>query len=216
MPPKLMKDIDAMPRIAAATTPALTQVNAMMDAIDKDAKDQRRQNKTFTRSVTVMMAGPGYLSVMLSDSWEGGAYPASQVHVVVLDLSTGKTVDWTKLVNAKGVKNYSDSGADGKLGQPQALIYPALLAMYLKDPDNAGDCQSAYGLFGPQSFMIYPDAKSGQLDVSAFDLPHVVQACMNDMMLTADQAKKLGFDQGLLDALAAAHQQPGADKLGMQ
>src|SRR5271155_2953080 len=39
MPPKLMKDIDAMPRIAAATTPALTQVNAMMDAIDKDAKD---------------------------------------------------------------------------------------------------------------------------------------------------------------------------------
>ena len=151
---------------------------------------------------------------MLGDNWEGGAYPASQVHVVVLDLSTGQTVDWTKLVKAAGVTNYSDSGADGKLGQPQALIYPALMAMYMKDPDNQGDCKDAYQ--DPQSFMIYPDAKSGKLDVSAFDLPHVVQACMNDMMLTPEQAKSLGFDQGLLDALAAAHKQPGADKLGIQ
>jgi len=205
-----------MPRIAAATTPALMQVNATMDAIDKDGKDQRHQNKTFTRAVTVMMAGPGYLSVMLSDNWEGGAYPAVLVHVVVLDLSTGQTVDWTKLVKGAGVKNYSDSGADGKMGQPQALIYPALLAMYLKDPgtDSTGDCKDAYQ--DPQSFMIYPDAKSGKLDVSAFDLPHVVQACANDVMLTPEQAKKLGFDQGLLDALAAAHAQPGSDKLGMQ
>jgi hypothetical protein len=109
------------------------------------------------------------------------------------------------------VKSYADSGATGKNGQPLALIYPALMEMYMKDPDNGGDCKDAYQ--DPQSFMIYPDAKTGTLIVSAFDLPHVVQACANDMTLTLDQAKKLGFDHGFLDAVAAAHQQPGADKL---
>ena len=49
-PAKLGKDLDATPRIAAPATPALVKVNATLDAIDKDAKDQRHENKTFTRS----------------------------------------------------------------------------------------------------------------------------------------------------------------------
>jgi len=153
------------------------------------------------------------LSVWVNESSDCGAYPNVAISVKVFDLNTGDTVNWTKLVNSAGVKTYSDTGADGKQGQPLALIEPALMAMYLKDPDNAGDCQTAYSDANTQSFIIWPEAKTGTLKVEAFDLPHVTQACANDMTLTLEQAKKLGFNQGFLDAVAAAHALPGADKL---
>jgi len=210
----IAKDVDALPRIANPVTDGQKKVNATLDQLDKGARSTMRQSQDYERSVTVTMAGPKYLSLAMGESWDGGAYPASMSSAIVFDLSTGQAVDWTKLVTGKGVKSYSDSGADGKLGKPLALIYPALMAMYMEDPDNGGECKDAYE--DPQSFMIYPDAKTGTLIVSAFDLPHVVQACMNDMTLTLDQAKKLGFNQGFLDAVAAAHAQPGSDKLGTQ
>jgi len=167
--------------------------------------------KSYQRSVQPTMLGPGYFSVWVNENWECGAYPNVSISVRVFDLNTGEAVDWTKLVSGAGVKTYSDSGADGKQGAPLALVYPALKAIYLKDPDNAGDCQTAYD--DEQSFIIWPEAKSGMLQVQAFDLPHVTQACANTMALTPDQAKTLGFNADLLKALAAAHQQPGASKL---
>ena len=204
-------NVDVMPRIINPSSPGQVQVNAMLDAIDKDSASQLRQNKTFSRTVNLTMAGPGYLSFFVSDSWNGGAYPASLFSVVIFDLNTGQVVDWTKLVNSPGLQNYSDTGADGKLGMPQALIDPALMAMYLKVPDNAGECQTAY--HDEQPFLVWPEAKSGGLVVEAFDLPHVVQACENPMPLTQDQAKALGFNADFLKAVAAAHMLPGADKL---
>ncbi len=109
------------------------------------------------------------------------------------------------------MSSYSDTGADGKDGSPQALVYPALSALYMKDPANSGDCKNAYQ--DPQSFILWPDAKSGTLIVEAFDLPHVAAACANDMTLTLDQAKSLGFNADFLAAVAAAHQLPGAAAL---
>lgn len=214
-PPQLAKDVDAIPRLAVATTPALVRVNATIAAIDKDARDSRREDKTFTRSVWVTMAGPGYLSVLITDVWVTPLHPDSQMHVAVFDLSTGKAVDWTKLVRGADANAPPDGGPIDTMGEPNSITYPALLKMYIEDPqyqENSDYCKDVFD--AGQPFTIYPDAKSGKLHVSAFNLPHVVQVCGYDMMLTADQAKKLGFDQGLLDALATAHQQPGASKLG--
>ena len=209
--PQLKKGIDAMPELASATTPAAQKINATMKSLDGTALSMLKDCKSYQRSVQPTMLGPGYFSVWVNESWDCGAYPNVSISVKVFDLNTGDAVNWTKLVSAHGVKSYSDSGADGKQGSPLALVYPALKAMYLKDPDNAGDCQTAYD--DNQSYIIWPEAKTGTLKVEAFDLPHVTQACANDMMLTIDQAQKLGFDADFLKAVAAAHALPGADKL---
>lgn len=209
----LKKNIDAMPELANPTTPAQQKFNASMKSLDAAALSMLKDCKTYQRTVQPTMLGPGYVSVWVNESWDCGAYPAVGISVKVFDLNTGEAVDWSKLVQAAGVKTYSDTGADGKLGQPLAMIDPALMAMYLKDPDNAGDCQTAYSDANTQAFIIWPEAKTGTLKVEAFDLPHVVQACANDMTLTIDQAQKLGFNADFLKALATAHTLPGADKL---
>jgi len=209
----LKKGIDAMPELANPATPAQQKINTTMKALDTAALSMLKDCKSYQRSVQPTMLGPGYFSVWMNESWDCGAYPNVSISVRVFDLNTGDAVDWSKLVSSAGVQNYSDTGADGKQGAPQALIDPALLAMYLKDPDNAGDCQTAYGDANTQAFMIWPEAKTGTLKVEAFDLPHVTQACANDMTLTMDQAKSLGFNADFLNAVAAAQKQPGADKL---
>jgi len=207
----LKKGIDAMPELTNPATPGQQKINATMKSLDAAALSMLKDCKTYQRSVQPTMLGPGYVSVWVNESWDCGAYPSVSISVKVFDLNTGDAVDWTKLVSATGVKSYSDSGADGKQGAPLALVDPALMKMYLKDPDNAGDCQTAYD--DNQSFIIWPEAKTGTLKVEAFDLPHVTQACANDMTLTMDQAQKLGFNADFLKAVAAAHALPGADKL---
>jgi hypothetical protein len=207
----LKKGIDAMPELANPATPAQQKINAAMKSADAAALSMLKDCKSYKRSVQPTMLGPGYFSVWVNESWECSAYPNVSISVRLFDLNTGEAVDWSKLASGAGVKTYSDSGADGKQGAPLALVYPALKAMYLKDPDNAGECQTAYG--DDQAFMIWPEAKSGTLKVEAFDLPHVVQACANDMTLTIDQAKALGFNADFLNAVLAASKQPGADKL---
>jgi len=211
--PQLKKGIDAMPELASATTPAAQKINATMKSLDGTALSMLKDCKSYQRSVQPTMLGPGYLSVWVNESWECGAYPNVSISVKVFDLNTGDAVDWKKLVSSPGVKSYSDSGADGKQGAPLALVDPALMKMYLKDPDNAGDCQGAYGDANTQSFIVWPEAKTGTLKVEAFDLPHVTQACANDMTLTMDQAQKLGFNADFLKTVAAAHALSGADKL---
>jgi len=211
---QLKKGIDAMPELADASTPAAKKINAMMRQSDAAGLSMLKDCKSYTRTVQPTMLGPGYFSVWMNESWDCGAHPNVSLSVTLFDLSTGNAVDWTKLVNSPGVKNFGDTGADGQLGQPSALIDPALTAAYMKWDEAQGgfsDCKDAFQ--DEQSFMIWPEAKSGMLMVEPFDLPHVVQACASDMPLTLDQAKKLGFNQTFLDAVAAAHQQPGAGKL---
>jgi hypothetical protein len=211
---QLKKDIDAMPELADTSSPVAQKINATMKNWDAQALSMLKDCKSYTRTVSPTMLGPGYFSVWQNESWDCGAHPNVSLSVLIFDLNTGEGVDWTKLVKAPGVTNYSDSGADGKLGAPQALIDPSLNAAYMKwaaTQDGFSDCKDAFN--DPQSYMIWPEAKSGMLMVEPFDLPHVVQACANDMTLTLDQAQKLGFSADLLKALAAAHQQPGAEKL---
>ena len=82
-----------------------------------------------------------------------------------------------------------------------ALILPALQAASLAAAD--ADCKDAFQ--DPQPFLIWPDAKRGILVAQSFDLPHVVQACANEVDLTVDLARKMGFSESLLGAIIQAH-----------
>jgi hypothetical protein len=214
-PPPIKKDVATMPRLAQASTPALQQVNASLAKLDDQSRSMIKDCSSYSKTVTPTMLGPGYLSLWVNESSDCGAYPNVAISVFVFDLSTGQAVDWTKFVSGKGVSNYADSGADGKLGAPLAIIYPALFAKYMQKDHPDSDCRRALTAEpgSPQSFILWPEAKDGSVVVEPFDLPHVVQACANDVHLSAEEMKSLGFSQGFLDALAAARQQPGAASL---
>jgi hypothetical protein len=214
-PPPLKKDVAAMPELAQASTPALQQINASLAKLDTQAKSMIKDCPSYSKMVRPTMLGPGYLSFWVNESSDCGAYPNVAISAFVFDLSTGHAVDWTKLVTGKGVSNYADSGADGKLGAPLALVYPALFAKYMQKDNPDADCHGALApeVDSPQSFILWPEAKDGSVVVEPFDLPHVVQACANDIKLSATELKDLGFNQIFLNALAAAHQQPGSASL---
>ena len=212
-PASLLKpNVAAMPQLASAPTAAMQQINATLKSWDKVALDALSDCKTFTKTVQPTMLGPAYVSVWVNEQSDCGAYPNTSIYVLVFDLNTGNTVDWTKLVS--GAKSYADTGADGKNGAPQAVLSPALTAAYTKwdsTQDGWSDCQGTFD--ENTSFIVWPEAKGGVLKVEPFDFPHAVQACANDFTLTLDQAKTLGFDAGFLNAVGAAHQQPGAAAL---
>jgi hypothetical protein len=122
-------------------------------------------------------------------------------------MATGKPVNWAMLLlNSAGATSFVDSVSDGStMG---ALVLPALKEMLVASAD--ADCKDAFQ--DPQSFLMWPDAKHEMLVAQPFDLPHVVQACADEIDLTMVQARKLGFDESLLGAIEQAHRDFAAKK----
>ena len=56
-----------------------------------------------------------------------------------------------------------------------------------------------------RSFVLWPDAESGTLVAEVAGLPHVALPCKNELKLTIEQARKLGFDESLLQSIEEAH-----------
>ena len=84
-----------------------------------------------------------------------------------------------------------------------ALIIPALRPPTIAHASE--ECKDAFQ--DSQPYQLWPDAKSGTLTAEPFGLPHVVAACADDLKLTLDQARKLGFSETLLSAIEQAHRQ---------
>jgi hypothetical protein len=147
------------------------------------------------------MTGPRFLSLVASDeSFCGGAHPDNDQMAMVFDMTTGATVSWTSMVaRSARASAVTDTISDGST--VGALTLPALEKMNLDATD--ADCKDAFQ--SPQSFLLWPDARSETLVAMPIDLPHVVQACANEIHMTIDQARKLGFDENLLGAIHQAH-----------
>jgi hypothetical protein len=214
--------VDAWPLIDHPATPAamkvnarLTHLNLLMERSLKDcdagynnalqqmgpaAKGQDPASKDTNRSITVTMRGPRYLSMVARDFADcGGAHPSTDTEVMVFDLKTGAPVNWMALIaKSANASSYTDTVMDGTTAG--AIVLPALSKMYIAAADK--DCTDAFE--DSQSFLIWPDATKGTLDVEAFDLPHVVAACGTEMDLSLKQARELGFKAVLLDAISAA------------
>lgn len=222
----LRKGVDAWPLIANPSTPEQQRVNATLTRLnahmqkslaecDQNAREAFKEQGNdapkgtdptaddWERTIKVTMTGPRFLSLVATDEADcGGAHPDSDTLAMVFDLTTGAPANWvTLLAKSANASTYSDSITDGtKVG---ALVVPALLAMSKAKAD--ADCKDAFQ--DPQSYQLWPDAKSGKLIAEPFDLPHAVAACAEDLALTTDQARKLGFDEGLLGAIEQAHRQ---------
>jgi hypothetical protein len=221
---QLRKGVDAWPLIANPTTSAEQRINATLTRLNermeqslrecdqsaRDAfkelgndapKDQDPTADDWERSIRVTMTGPQYVSMVATDETDcGGAHPNSDTLAMVFDLTSGKPVNWIALISkAANATPYSDSIADGtKVG---SVVFPALLAVSTKKATV--DCKEAFE--ESQSYQLWPDAKSGTLIAEPFGLPHVVAACAEDLSLTIDQARKMGFDEALLRAIEQAH-----------
>lgn len=220
---QLRKDVDLWPLIVHPRDPAEQRVNATLTQLNRrvtqavkecdasalewskqmgdTAKDNDITSSDWSRKVQVTMAGPHFLSLVASDdTFCGGAHPNGDQMALVFDMTTGVPVNWTTLVaKSAGASSYSDTITDGST--VGALILPALQKMNIDAAD--ADCKDAFG--DPQSFLLWPDAKSGTLVAQPFDLPHVVQACAQEIHLTIEQARNLGFSETLLSAIEQAH-----------
>jgi hypothetical protein len=220
---QLRKDVDAWPLIAHAFTPAEQRVNAFLNGLNermmeslKDCDAGLRETKIgqrlngedhpaqgWERTITVTMTGPRFLSMVTSGSFFcGGPHPYEDRVAIVFDLTTGKPVNWmTFIARSANASAHSDKSLDGTA--VEVLIVPALYAMTLAKADK--NCQDAYE--NPQPYQLWPDAKSGTLTAEPFGLPLVLAGCVNDLALTPDQARRLGFDDTLLNAITQANRQ---------
>lgn len=220
----IRKGLDAWPLIANPSTPAEQRINATLTHLNNvmvaslkdcdanymdwakqvdDKKAAKEVSGDWQRAIRVTMTGPQYLSIVATDEvFCGGAHPDSDTFAMVFDLTTGRPVDWTKLIAPSAKASaFVDSITDGtKVG---ALVVPALKPMSIAKADK--DCADAFS--DPLSYQLWPDAKTGTLVAEPFDLPHVVAACADDLALTLDQARKLGFADSLLTAIDQAHRQ---------
>jgi len=228
---QLRKGVDLWPLIANASSPAEQRVNSTLTRLnqrltkavqdcDVSARESIKEmgsaagphdkvSEDWTRTVEVTMAGPRFLSLVASDElFCGGAHPDNDQMAMVFDMTTGAPVNWITLVAKSAAPSaLTDSVADGStMG---ALVLPALRKRLVDAAD--ADCKDAFQ--DPQGFLLWPDAKHETVVAQPFDLPHVVQACANEIDLTIDQARKLGFDESLLTAIQEAHRRlPAAAK----
>jgi len=225
---ELRKGVDAWPLIVNPSTPAEQRVNATLTRLnlrlaqalrecDAGAREEAKlmgtavkgqdpTSEDWSRTIKVTMTGPRLLSLVATDEiYCGGAHPNSDVMAMVFDMTTGTPVNWpAQFPQSAGASSFVDSVGDGsKVG---ALVLPALLKMYAAAASE--ECKDAFQ--DPQSFLIWPDAQHETLVAQAFDLPHVAQACADEFALTMEQARKLGFDEGVLSAIEQAHRQIAA------
>jgi hypothetical protein len=225
VPPEIGRGIAAMPQILDPADEAERRINTGLRRLDGSVrkaaaacKTEGGANSSWERSVDAPMRGPRFLSFAIVDNaFCGGAHPNVSTKAIVYDLSTGVPVDWTSLLPpALTGKVALATGADGT--KMVTLASKRLHALYLKgyrprtgDPkavDAEAECRDAVtntGTDGPPAMMAWLDAKAGGLAVQ-FDLPHVVQACADAVVIPTATLRQEGAQSVLTDALNAAHQ----------
>ncbi len=213
--PALSKGVGAFPRIVGGAAPeAMARINKSLDGADRRARQgvkeclsQAAGQGDYARSVSVVMAGPRYLSLVARENYFcGGAYPDSDVLALVYDLDTGGLVDLKKLVGALATKTALDSAEDGsRIG---TIASDKLSSLYREgEKRENGDAECVDFLKDADlAFIAWPDAKAGGLVVSPTTLPHVVRACGDDVTIKPDALKASGADPALLDALVGARE----------
>lgn len=218
VPPPVSKDIAAMPQIIDPADDAERRINVALKHLDGNVLRASRTCKggDWQRSVDATMRGPGFLSLTVTDAWscEGTAHPDSGTFSIVYDLTSGRPVDWTKLLPASLTgKMALEEQADGT--KIVTLASKRLFDLYMAgygagDPPDSDlqECKDALvsqATDGPPGMMVWLDAKGGGLAVQV-GLPHVVQACEEPVTIPASVLKTEGAQPALLKAFdGAAH-----------
>ena len=222
--PPIAKGVAAFPRLAVtANDQAGQRINKALDQADARMRDTEKQcrqqseskDQNWQRDVAVVMRGPGWVSLVASDSWEcGAAYPSTMTMALAYDLSTGSPLNWERLLPKTLVQSVAlDTAGDGtRIG---TVSSPALTKLYMDQAKAQklmeDDCVQA--LDGTTlAFSLWPDASQDAVVIQAFGLPHVIAACGADVPVPTSVLRPLGADAKLLDAIDAGHKAGGFPK----
>ena len=220
--PPVEKGVAALPRIANPQDAAEARINVALARLDavvrtasgecrKDAEGPAAADASWSRTVSVTMAGPGFLSLVIVDEpFCGGAHPDTGTQALVYDLTTGRPVDWKALLPPSMTGKIAlQTGLDGT--RTVSLTAPALTALFLKgypstEMGKDPDCRDAVknGSDSPPAFSLWLNAKQGGLALQ-YDLSHVIQVCANPVVIPASVLARQGASPRLVAALEAAH-----------
>ena len=209
--------------MVAANDKAGQRINAALDQADARMRDTAQQcraqsdsaDQNWQRDVAVVMRGPGYVSLVASDTWQcGAAYPSAMTVGLAYDLATGSPLNWARLLPTSLVGSVAlDSAGDAtRIG---TVSSPALTRLYMDQAKAQklmeDDCVQA--LDGTAlAFALRPDASEDAVVMEAIGLPHVIAGCASDVPVATAVLRPLGVDAKLLDAIDAGHRAGGFPK----
>lgn len=212
----------ALPRLTAQT-PAAQKINAALAALDRaafedaqscviappdaDPPDQTSaydlaHTGFYDRAVAVTMAGPLYLSLLVTVEADcpGAAHGFQQVTVLVYDLQSGAPVPQADLTPKALLPLPPSDPYD-----PAAEIARSKAAtdLYLRHAALPGrpECRAALQDL-PHGFLYWPDAARHALILQPAGLPHVLLPCATPAAIPAEDLAALGAPPGLTQALA--------------
>jgi hypothetical protein len=207
-------DIAAMPQIANPATDAERRINSALQRLDTNVLKAAEDCKggDWTRVVDAPMRGPGFLSLVITDSidCEGTAHPEASTASIVYDLDSGKPVDWAHLLppSLTGKQDLALEGGSKFVTLTSRHLFALYMAGYTDGGATGTDldrCKAALKESGdPPPANVWLDAKSGGLAVE-IELPHVVAACEDVVVIPAARLRAEGAQKLLLKALANAH-----------
>lgn len=200
--PDLSEGVMAYPLLAPAT-PFADTINAALARIDKAQGGDECTTSggpPYTRSIKVTVQGPRFVSFVVSEQWMCGAHPEEQRSAFVYDLTTGKPVDWTKMLPPRVAGKASVSKGLIRVGTLSSAV---LRQAYIAGHKASADCKAIY-TNAEFNFFLWPDARKHELVIEQNDLPHIAAACGGPVALSLPKLKALGVGEPLLDALLAA------------
>lgn len=223
---QLKPDIDLWPLIAHPANAEAEKINAMLahanqalrtevndcqtgkyawsTTLDGKQKPPNTNDYDFSQQVRITMSGPRFLSLVADKGWYcGGAHPDGETLAFVFDLTTGSPVNWLDMLPPGGTIS-SDTFGNGS--QANAVVLPALDRINLAQAD--AECKDAYQ--SSQPFLLWPDAKKNALIIFPFGLAHADIPCANQVDISIEQARTLGFSDVLLKAIDDAHRRLSA------
>jgi len=214
--PDLAKDSAALPRIAAPSTAATARINAALARLDRSWAGYVRdclaggKDNEASRRVEIAMRGPRYLAVLARDSEDcGGAHPDYSLTALTYDLQTGRPADWGRLLGPRlassvGADSAIDGATIGLVSSPELRrLYVATLKARGGEPrDWWKDCDDVLADDSLQ-FSVWPDAKAGGL-MLAPQLVHAVQACGEEVAISAPTLRSFGASPDLVAVLSGA------------
>lgn len=218
-PASLARDVAAYPQILSPVDDAETAINQALKKLDATVVKARaeclRQNpksSDWTRNIDVPMRGPRYLSYVVTDNaFCGGAHPNVGDMAIVYDLRTGKPIDMSQILPAKLLGKLALAGGmDGTrtiqlTSEPLMKLYQQLYRQPRQEDDK--ECADAISMSGDEipPFVAWLDAGTGGVGLLP-DLPHVIQACADPVVIPVATLRAQGAPAEALAAIQAAHE----------
>jgi hypothetical protein len=217
--PAIGRSAGALPRIAGGSAnirkinAALARGNERLRKAIAGCRDSARSSEapgwSWERSLSAPMRGPGFISLVAQDEYDcGGAHPDGSTLALTYDLSTGGPIDWSHYLPAgwaaaQGRSTASDGTIVGTVTAAAMLAWYRKTALEQMDASRKADCQDVVET-NVQGVILWIDAAKAGVAVEAADLPHVVAACVERVVLPLAQLRRIGASTRLIDAIDTA------------